>query len=89
MVDATQMDRSRLASTILLTGTLVFAGCAGTPLDQIDLMPAPDVYGDGLLNPLPVEDPFDTLADSSLKKLVRYQSWLLLLSIRIPYFLVN
>ena len=38
--------------------TLVLFGCAGTPLDQIDLMPAPDVYGNGMLNPLPEEDPF-------------------------------
>lgn len=38
---------------------LIFVGgCASAPVDQIELMPAPDVYGDGLLNPLPEENPF-------------------------------
>ena len=36
---------------------LAVAGCASTPVDQVDLMPAPDVYHDGLLNPLPETDP--------------------------------
>ncbi len=36
---------------------LLIAGCASTPVYQVDLMPAPDVYGDGLLNPLPENDP--------------------------------
>lgn len=40
------------AATIFLG--LWVTGCASTPIDQIDLMPAPDVYGDGMLNPLPV-----------------------------------
>ena len=39
----------------------IFAGCASTPVDQIELMPAPDVYGDGLLNPLPETNPFDRI----------------------------
>jgi len=38
---------------------LLVAGCASTPVDQIDLMPAPDVYGDGLINPLPESNPWD------------------------------
>jgi len=49
---------ARLAGAGLL---LVLAGCASKPLDQIELMPAPDVYGDGLLNPLPQEYPFDRI----------------------------
>ena len=40
---------------------LVLCGCAGSPVDQVDLMPAPDVYGDGLLNPLPVQSPFEQI----------------------------
>jgi esterase/lipase superfamily enzyme len=41
---------------------LLLIGCAGKlPIDQIDLMPAPDVYGDGLLNPLPQEWPFERI----------------------------
>ncbi len=39
----------------------LFAGCASAPVDQIALMPAPDVYGDGLLNPLPETNPFDRI----------------------------
>ena len=39
----------------------VLCGCASTPVDQIELMPAPDVYGDGLLNPLPETNPFDRI----------------------------
>ena len=37
-----------------MAGAALLAGCASPPADQIDLMPAPDVYGNGLLNPLPV-----------------------------------
>ena len=49
---------------ILLLGFLlliVSGGCASTPIDEIELMPAPDVYGDGLLNPLPETYPFDRI----------------------------
>ncbi len=42
---------------ISITILLLIAGCASTPNDQVDLMPAPDVYGDGLINPLPQKDP--------------------------------
>lgn len=48
----------RVASLVAI---LVLAGCASMPVDQIDLMPAPDVYGDGLLNPLPEDYPFENL----------------------------
>ncbi|MFT5701532.1 MAG: pimeloyl-ACP methyl ester carboxylesterase [Desulforhopalus sp.] len=37
---------------------LTITSCASLPVDQINLMPAPDVYGDGLLNPLPENSPF-------------------------------
>ena len=39
----------------------LLAGCASAPVDQIELMPAPDVYGDGLLNPLPETNPFNRI----------------------------
>lgn len=39
----------------------ILVGCASSPVDRIDLMPAPDVYGDGLLNPLPETNPFDRI----------------------------
>lgn len=44
-----------------LVGLLLLAGCANTPVDQVELMPAPDVYGDGLLNPLPEANPFERI----------------------------
>jgi esterase/lipase superfamily enzyme len=46
-----QRVKSMVAAYILI-GLLV-TGCTSAPVDQIDLMPAPDVYGDGMLNPLP------------------------------------
>jgi esterase/lipase superfamily enzyme len=47
-----------LAGLILVA---ILDGCASPPVDQIELMPAPDVYGDGLLNPLPETNPFDRI----------------------------
>ncbi len=46
---------------IVLTASALLSACASAPVDQIDLMPAPDVYGDGLLNPLPDTSPFDRI----------------------------
>ena len=44
---------------LLLAACLaVLAGCASQPVNEIDLMPAPDVYGDGLLDPLPRNQPY-------------------------------
>ena len=31
---------------IFITSLLMMAGCARAPVDQVDLMPAPDVYGE-------------------------------------------
>ena len=39
----------------------VLTACASEPINEIQLMPAPDVYGDGLLNPLPDNDPFERI----------------------------
>ena len=36
-------------------------GCASLPIDQVNLMPAPDVFGDGLLNLLPEADPIKNI----------------------------
>jgi len=46
--------------TMALAAALLTA-CASKPIDEIQLMPAPDVYGDGLLNPLPDTNPFDRI----------------------------
>ena len=55
----------RLSVYVVLVVGLSFLGLTGCaskpPLDQVDLMPAPEVYGDGLLNPLPEESPFDRI----------------------------
>jgi len=40
---------------------LTINGCASLPIDQVNLMPAPDVYGDGLLNPLPEAGPLTNI----------------------------
>ena len=40
---------------------LTITSCASLPNDQVNLMPAPDVYGDGLLNPLPEINPFPNI----------------------------
>ncbi len=51
----------RRGTAIVLTVTALLSACASAPVDQIELMPAPDVYGDGLLNPLPDTNPFDRI----------------------------
>jgi len=51
----------RFHKAIVALGASVLVGCAGMPIDQIELMPAPDVYGDGMLNPLPEYSPFDEI----------------------------
>ncbi len=48
-------------TAIVFTVTTLLSACASAPIDQIELMPAPDVYGDGLLNPLPESNPFDRI----------------------------
>jgi esterase/lipase superfamily enzyme len=50
-----------VARAVCVTTLLLIVGCASTPIDQIELMPAPDVYGDGLINPLPENDPIANL----------------------------
>ena len=50
------------ARATCFTMLLIIVGCASAPpIDQIELMPAPDVYGDGLINPLPENDPIENL----------------------------
>lgn len=44
-----------------LAALLFLASCASAPVDQVELMPAPDVYGDGLLNPVPEVNPFERI----------------------------
>lgn len=39
----------------------ISSGCSSIVWDEIDLMPAPDVYYDGLLNPLPETDPMEQI----------------------------
>ena len=46
---------------IVLAVISLLSACASAPIDLIDLMPAPDVYGDGLFNPLPEQNPFEKI----------------------------
>lgn len=50
--------RYKIATLVV---TALLSACSSAPIDQIDLMPAPEVYGDGLLNPLPDTNPFDRI----------------------------
>ena len=52
---------SAATRVVCVTSLLMITGCAGVPVDQVDLMPAPDVYGDGLINPLPENDPIEKI----------------------------
>jgi len=58
LLDAMARCRTKI---IVLTVTSILSACASAPVGQIELMPAPDVYGDGLLNPLPETNPFDRI----------------------------
>ncbi|MDF7822685.1 alpha/beta hydrolase [Pontiellaceae bacterium B12227] len=45
---------------------IFLAGCSSPPVDQIDLMPAPDVYGDGLLNLLPDAQQYQAMSHNGI-----------------------
>ena len=51
----------RFRTVIVCTVMVFLFACASAPIDQIELMPAPDVFGDGLLNPLPETSPFERI----------------------------
>ena len=61
MILFSKMAYCRYRRAIVFAVTVLLSACASAPVDQIDLMPAPDVYGDGLLNPLPETNPFDRI----------------------------
>lgn len=42
---------------VFLVALVTLAACSRPVRDEIDLMPAPDVFGDGMLDPLPEADP--------------------------------
>lgn len=44
-------------ATLLIAGVLLLAGCGGAPLSQISLMPAPEVYEEGKIDPFLDNDP--------------------------------
>ena len=46
---------------ILAAASLMLGSCAGTPWDEVNMMPPPDVYRDGMLNPLPEQHPMDLI----------------------------
>jgi esterase/lipase superfamily enzyme len=42
---------------LLTVSTLALTACSSVIWDEVNLMPPPAVYGDGMLNPLPEQDP--------------------------------
>jgi len=56
-----QPEPASLATAICLALLLMITGCSRLPIDQVNLMPAPDVYGDGLINPLPEINPIPNI----------------------------
>lgn len=56
-----QTELPSLRTALCLAMIFIFTGCSRLPIDQVNLMPAPDVYGDGLINPLPEIDPFKNI----------------------------
>jgi len=50
----------------MLMSMVVLNGCTSPPPDQIDLMPAPDVYGDGLLNPFPETQEYNVITRTGI-----------------------
>ncbi len=57
-------SQSMMASAtraVCATALLMITSCASLPVDQVNLMPAPDVYGDGLINPLPEINPIPNI----------------------------
>lgn len=56
----------QLQCTSAVVAAWLLTGCASKPVDQVDLMPAPDVYGNGLLNPLPMERPYEKIPYSGI-----------------------
>jgi len=61
MILLSEMAYCRVRTATVLAAIMLLSACASAPVDQIELMPAPDVYGDGLLNPLPKAYPFDRI----------------------------
>ncbi|QSP94930.1 alpha/beta hydrolase [Marinobacter salinisoli] len=55
--DSVDCQRFLRYALVVLLSQLVVA-CAQKPVGQLELMPPPDVYGDGLFNPLPKSNPF-------------------------------
>jgi len=45
----------------LLAVSLMLTGCSSVTWDEVNLMPPPDVYSDGMLDPLPEQDPMDLI----------------------------
>jgi esterase/lipase superfamily enzyme len=45
----------------LALAALLLSGCASTVWDEVNLMPAPDVYADGMLDPLPQHEPMESI----------------------------
>lgn len=49
-------------NTLMLAAvSLMLTSCSSVIWDEVDMMPPPEVYNDGILNPLPEQDPMDQI----------------------------
>jgi esterase/lipase superfamily enzyme len=58
------MDRTNVLArrlTTLALVSLLMSGCSSVIWDEVNLMPAPDVYADGRLDPLPQKEPMELI----------------------------
>jgi esterase/lipase superfamily enzyme len=51
----------RCGSAGLLVALILASSCASTPVNRVELMPAPEIFDDGKMNPLPEQPPFERL----------------------------
>ena len=52
------MQKRRIFKVLILTFSVVMvASCASTSVYQVDLIPTPDVFAEGLINPFPEKEP--------------------------------
>ncbi len=61
MILLSAMTYCRGRRAIVFTVMMLLSACASAPVNEIDLMPAPDVFGGRLFNPLPEYQPFEKI----------------------------
>ena len=55
-------ELQNVSNTLILAAvSLMLTGCSSVIRDEVNMMPPPDVYGNGMLNPLPEQYPMDLI----------------------------